>query len=234
VWVITVFLFFSFSTTKLATYILLIFPPLSIVTGYWILVLAKKKSNVIKNIIVFLLLLLVPVFAYAFNLLLKWNIEQLLKSMVLIKISLCAAFLFIGVLFSLFYVKKSYLLIISFALVFIVSFVFGLNSYLVPYYKYTHADLRDFAEYAGKAAASGIISFGMYRPSLVYYSGMPVDFSDKKGQKLKIKNYALSKSNVCIVGHTDDIEKNKELFKNIKILDKRIKYFIGVILYNAK
>ena len=229
VWVITVFLFFSFSTTKLATYILLIFPPLSIVTGYWILVLSKRKSYILKNIIGFLSLFLLPVLFVCFNLLSKWKIDYLDKNLLLIKIALLAIFLFVGILLSFFCVKKSYSLLVGFAFCFIVSFIFGLNSYLVPYYKYTHADLRDFAEYAGKTGASEIISFGMYRPSLAYYSGVPVDSSDKKEQKLKIKNYALSKSNVCIVGHTDDIEKNKELFGNVKIVDKGKKYFLGVI-----
>ena len=226
VWVIIVFLFFSFSTTKLATYILLIFPPLSIITGYWISILSKKGINVIRNIVVFLLLILMPIFVYAFNLLLKWNIEQSLKSVVLLKIFLCAVFLFLGLLLSLFYLKKSYSLIIGFAFCVIVSFVLGLNSYLVPYYKYTHADLRDFARLAKKNGVSKIISFGMYRPSLVYYSELPVDFSDKKNQKSIIKT-STGLEKFCIIGHTSDIDKNKDLFKNVKIIDRRSKYFIG-------
>src|SRR3989338_6831102 len=82
VWIVTVFLFFSFSTTKLATYILLIFPPLSIITWYWASVLSKRSPGAIRNIIIFLLLLLIPVFFCVFNLLLKWNTEQSLKSIV--------------------------------------------------------------------------------------------------------------------------------------------------------
>lgn len=227
VWIVTVFLFFSFSTTKLATYILLIFPPLSVITGYWIVVLSKKRTNVVRNMIILLLLLLIPVFFCIFNLLLKWNIEQSLKSIVLLKISLCAAFLFFGLLVSVFCLKKAYSLVIGFALSFIIFFIFGLNSYLVPYYKHTHADLRDFARLAKKNSATKIISFGMYRPSLVYYSGLPVDFSDKKYQIKKIKN--LYDSNVFVIGHSSDIEKYKELFTRIKLLDLRRKYFVGII-----
>lgn len=227
VWIVMVFLFFSFSTTKLATYILLIFPPLSVITGYWIVVLSKKRTNVVRNMIILLLLLLIPVFFCIFNLLLKWNIEQSLKSIVLLKISLCTAFLFFGLLISTFCLKKAYSSVIGFALSFIIFFIFGLNSYLVPYYKHTHADLRDFARLAKKNGAIKIISFGMYRPSLVYYSGLPVDFGDRKHQIKKIKN--LHDRNVFIIGHSSDIEKYKELFTRIKLLDLRRKYFVGII-----
>ena len=145
----------------------------------------------------------------------------------MLKISLCTAFLFIGILISLFSFKKAYSFIISFTLCFIIPFIFGLNSYLVPYYNYTHKDLRDFAEIAKKNGADKIISFGMYRPSLVYYSGLPVNFSDKKNQKSMIKTLPGLKNKACIIGHTSDINAHKELFKNMRILDKRGKYFIG-------
>ncbi len=227
-WIVIVFFFFSLSTTKLATYILLIFPPLSIITGYWISILSKKGTNVIKNIIVVLLLVLIPVFICVFNLLSKWNIEQSIKSTVLLKISLCVTFLFIGTFLSLFFFKKSYSLIVAFAFCFVVFFVFGLNSYIVPYYKYTHSDLRDFARLAKKNGATEIISFGMYRPSLVYYSGLPVNFSNKKEQKQIIKSFSGNK--VFVIGHTSEVENHKNWFKNVRILDKRSKYFIGIVL----
>ena len=227
VWIVIIFLFFSLSTTKLATYILLIFPPLSIITSYWISVLAKRKIYIVKSVIGFLLLVLIPAFAISFNLLSKWSIEPSIKNTVVLKISLCTAFLFIGILISLFSFKKAYSFIISFTLCFIIPFIFGLNSYLVPYYNYTHKDLRDFAEIAKKNGADKIISFGMYRPSLVYYSGLPVNFSDKKNQKSMIKTLPGLKNKDCIIGHTSDINAHKELFKNMRILDKRGKYFIG-------
>ena len=228
VWILTVFLFFSFSTTKLATYILLIFPPLSIVTGYWILILSKKDSKTVKKIIMFLFLLLIPVFFYVFSLLLKWNIETSLKNLILLKISMCVAFLFFGFLFSLFYLKKAYSLIIGFAFCFVFSFVFGLNTYLPPYYKHTHADLRDFAELVSENGGSGIISFGMYRPSLAYYSGLPVDFNPKREQIKKIKSFKKG-SKVFIIGHTSDIEQHKGLLQRIKIVKAGKKYFVAAL-----
>ncbi len=228
VWILTVFLFFSFSTTKLATYILLIFPPLSIVTGYWILILSKKDPKIVKKIIMFLFLVLIPIFFYVFSLLLKWNIEALLKTLILLKMSMCVAFLFFGLLFSFFYFKKAYSLIISFAFCFIFSFIFGLNTYLPPYYRHTHADLRDFAELISKNGGSEIISFGMYRPSVAYYSGLPVDFNPKPEQIKKIKSFRKG-SKIFIIGHTSDIEQHKGLFQRIKIVKAGKKYFVATL-----
>ena len=230
VWIVTVFLFFSFSTTKLATYILLIFPPLSILTAYWVLVLSRKNLALLKRTFVFTTLLLTPIIFYVFNLFSKWNLEETFKTPLLIKMIFVVIFLFTGILFSFFIFKKTYQFVVSFALCFVLSFVLGLNFYLVPYYRHTHEDLRNFALIAKKIGAKQIISFGMYRPSLVYYSGLPVDFSDKKEQKLLIKSCSDLKSKVCIIGHTNDLENHKELFKNVKILDKQKKYFIGIFV----
>ena len=228
-WIIAVFLFFSLSTTKLATYILLIFPPLSLVTGYWICILGKKNFSAIKSFYFIFLGLLIPLIYFVFFLIAKWKIDQGEKSQLLGKLLLCFLIMISTLIVSLFMLKKYYSLTICFALSVLIPFVFGINSYLVPYYKYTHADLRDFAELAKKQGSREIISFGMYRPSLVYYSRLPVDFQDKKSQRKKIKSLLSSAKTVFIVGHSSDIEKEKKIFDKIKILDVRKKYFVGSI-----
>ena len=228
VWISVVFFFFSFSTTKLATYILLLFPPLSILTGYWIMILSKRKPAVLKNILSLITLLFIPVFLFMSKLLLKWNIEETDKNPLLIKMALAVTVLFLGTLFSFLWLKKSYALVLGFALSFITCFVVGLNSYLVPYYKYTHADLRTFAELAKKLGTSKIISFGMYRPSLVYYSGVPVDFSSKLKQIKEIKTCGKD-CKISVIGHTSDIQQHRNLFQRISIINARNKYFVGTV-----
>lgn len=228
VWILTVFIFFSLSTTKLATYILLIFPPMAIVTSYWIYVLSKTKKRYVYIVFSSLVVIILPAMFYVFKLLKKWNIDDSIKASLLIKISLCILLLFFAI-FSFRLFKRAYSFVLFFAVCFSVSFIGVLNSYLPLYYSHTHSDLRDFAKIAKENNASKIISFGMYRPSIAYYSGVPVNFDDKKQQKLYLKEQVNLMSNVYIIGHCSDIDKNKLLFDNVRIIDKRKKYFIGFV-----
>lgn len=228
-WIIAVFFFFSLSTTKLATYILLIFPPLSLVTGYWICILGRKNFSLLKSFYFSFLLFLIPSIYYAFFLIAKWNLNHVEKSQLLGKLLLCLLVMISSLILSLCMSKKYYPLTVYFTLGFLIPFVFGVNSYLVPYYKYTHGDLRDFAQLANKQSVKEIISFGMYRPSLVYYSRHPVDFQDKKSQRKKIKSFLSGNEKVFIIGHSSDIEKEKKIFEKMTIIDVRKKYFAGSI-----
>lgn len=229
VWIITVFLFFSFSTTKLATYILLIFPPLSILTGFWLMILCRNKTNLLKNTISFLSLLLTSAIGFVFKMILDWKLDEYLKTPLLVKMAFLLGCFFLGILLLFQLFKKNYSLVTGFALCFVFAFVLGLSLYLPLYYTYTHFDLRRFAEMAKVQKASQIISFGMYRPSLVYYSAVPVDFSEKKRQKLIIKDPESINKNIYVVGHVGDIKDSPGLFENIQILEKGKKYFIGKI-----
>ncbi len=65
VWVGVVFFFFSLSTTKLATYILLLFPPLSIITGYWISILGLKNIGFIRLVLKVTIFAFIPALTYA-------------------------------------------------------------------------------------------------------------------------------------------------------------------------
>lgn len=229
-WIITTFLFFTFSTTKFATYILLVFPPLSLITGYWIYILGKRKLVFIKSIAFSFILVLISSLGYAFYLISKWKIDQLEKGQLLNKLLIISLIMLLALILTLFFSKKSYSFVICFVLGITVPLILGINSYLIPYYKYTHLDLRGFSEFAKKENASEIISFGMYRPSLVYYSRLPVDFSDKKIQIKKIKSYSLKDKKVFIIGHSSDIKKHEKLFNKIEVLELKKKYFVGKLI----
>lgn len=229
VWVVVVFFFFSLSTTKLATYILLLFPPLSIIIGYWISVLGLKNIKFLKLILKSTVFILLPVLAYAIYLILKWKISSFEKNMLLGEMSFVLLFMILALIAGFKFCKKYYSLISVFSVVLTVSVVLGLNFYLVPYYKHTHGELRHFAELAKEANVKEVISFGMYRPSLVYYSRVPVNFDEKKNQIQEIKKHYLEnkKEDVFVVGHSLDINKHKKLFQKVTIIEMGKKYFVA-------
>lgn len=231
VWFLIIFLFFSVSTTKLATYILLLFPPASFMSAYWICILGRKKIKALKLVFLGIFVVLIPLIYYGLFLILKWKIDSLERNMLLGVLILCILVMILGLILTMIFSKKYCSSAFYYALAIIIPLVFGLNTYLIKYYKYTHEDLRNFAILAKNKNAHEVISFGMYRPSLVYYSRTPVDFQNKNIQVKKIKQLISSKEkkNVFIIGHSSDVKKHKVLFERINILDMKAKYFIGQI-----
>ena len=228
IWVLVVFLFFTFSKTKLATYILLIFPPLAQITAYWVSIIGRRGLNNLKKIIYSTLILVLPALGFGLYLISKWKIDVTEKKSLLIAMLAYIVLLSSMLLMSFAFSRKTHILIYLFSISISIPFVLGFNSYLVNYYNYTHADLREFARMAKEKQGKEIISFGMYRPSLVYYSRIPVNFEDKKSQIRKIKGLT-NQVSTFVVGHTSDIDNHKELFQKIKVIEKRKKYFIGIV-----
>ena len=109
-----------------------------------------------------------------------------------------------------------------------------LNTGLSIYHKITFSDLVEFSKMAKQMGAKELISFGGYKPILVYYSRMPVDFTDKKEQIKKVRSLLSKHKDAYIIGYLSDIEKNKpivkkneEVFKRLKIIQSGKRYFIG-------
>ena len=109
-----------------------------------------------------------------------------------------------------------------------------LNSVLIVYHKITYGDLCNFASTAKKLGAKEIISFGGYKPILVYYSRMPVDFNEKPKQIEKVKSLLKEGKEAYIIGYLSDIEKSKpivkknnEIFKKLTVIKTGKKYFLG-------
>ena len=231
VWVGVVFFFFSLSTTKLATYILLLFPPLSIITGYWISILGLKNIGFLRLVLKVTIFAFIPALTYAIYLILKWKISSFEKNMILGEMSFVLLFVTIALILDFKFCRKYYSLISVFSVVLTVSLVLGLNFYLVPYYKHTHGELRHFAELAKEVSVKEVISFGMYRPSLVYYSRIPVNFDEKKNQIQKIKKHYLNskskREDVFVIGHSSDINKHKKLFQEVTVIEMGKKYFVA-------
>ncbi len=236
VWFSVIFIFFSFSKTKLATYILLAFPPISLISGYWLCILERKQLEAIKRTFLFLLLTIILLSPLSYFIITKSKFSLVDKNTFLSQILLSVGFFIVGSIMMMF-PKKIHTLTISFIASFTLPAVFLLTSFLTIYYKYTFADLRDYAILAHKMNAKEIISFGTFHPIIPYYSKTPTDFNvSKKGQIKKMYNLLIRDHKVFIIGHLADIKKNnliikqnESLFKRLHIVKLSKKYFFGVI-----
>ena len=225
-WILTGFFFFSASTTKLATYILLIYPPMAILSGYWICILFKKSKKIfwINLLLTFVCLLIgIIVGGYLFS---AWEIELITKNILMLQLLLCVFLLFFGIFAAFYFARKKYLFLPGIAVSFLISFFLGINFYLQKYYFYSHNDLKDFAVQAKLLKPQAIISYGMFKPSLVFYSRLPVNFEDKATQLKFLKDPTNANKPILIIGHTSEIEKLSRL-NGFLVLDKRKKYFLG-------
>ena len=237
IWVIVVFTFFSLCKTKLATYILLLFPPLSFITGYWINILGKKYYNLLKLSIIFLSVLLVFACSILYFFVPNTALFDIDKKLLMNTLLFTVIVLSSGLCY-LFFKKLNYIsLLFSFVIIIALPAIFTLTVAIKGYYNITFADLRDFASAAKTLGATEIISFGGYKPLLVYYGRVPVDFESKKQQVKKIKNSINNKENIFLIGYLTDLNKpivkeNKELFRRLQIIKSGRKYFLGEIKAN--
>ena len=232
IWMFVIFFFFTFCKTKMFTYILPVFPPLALITGYWLNIVGRKNIQILKYILLFLLIVLICSSIVSYFLVMNLSIPE--KELFLPSLFISVIFLLIGTILFFFFIRKYYSLVLFFVLVIAVPSIMMLSSGLRFYHKITFSDLCNFASTAKQLGAREIISFGGYKPILVYYGRVLVDFNNKKIQISKIKNLLAANKEVFIIGYLSDIKddkpivyKNKELFKRLKILKSGRKYFLG-------
>lgn len=233
-WASTVFLFFSASTTKLFTYILLLFPAISFIMAYWILIFVRKNSKLLKKSIVLLFGLLLVSFLVSIYLISNSKLEDFQKEILNLRIIISLMFFTLGIVLSLIYAKKTLSFLISSVFSLVVSGVLILSSALTVYHQIAFGDLVNFAKLARESGAKEIISFGSYKPILVYYGRIPVDFNTKPEQIKKIKKELELNNIVYIIGYKSDIKKTKRLiienanlFNRLQVIQKGKKYFLG-------
>lgn len=234
IWLALVFLFFSVCKTKMATYALLLYPPMSIICAYWISIIGKKNPDIIKVTCTVLIVVIAIALMVSNFIVLGVKMDSVYKNLLLPKILFTFSCMVFGAVMISIYIKKYYQVLLAFVLVLVVPGVMLLNSGVFIYQKLTFGDLIDFAKTAKSNGAKEIISFGGYKPILVYYSRMPVDFDLKKSQLLKIRQKLLENKEVYIVGYLSDISKNKsyikknqDLFNRLQIIKSGKKYFLG-------
>lgn len=236
IWFFIIFLFFSTCKTKMATYIILLFPAIAIITGHWLSLVTKKKFNTIKNLILTLLLLIFISLPAGYIFISKSTLSSEDRTFFVSKLFILACFLFVGFFFILKYVRKQCSLITCFLISTIIPGIIMLNSALIVYHKITFGDLCNFAKTAKALGAKEIISFGEYKPILVYYSRLPVDFSKRPEQIEKIKKLLKEGKEVYLIGYLSDLKRKKpfiknhpEIFTRLEIIDSGRKYFLGKI-----
>jgi 4-amino-4-deoxy-L-arabinose transferase-like glycosyltransferase len=237
IWVFSIFLFFSLSRTKLATYILLIYPSLAIVTGYWLTIASRKNFNKVKKALIAISIFFIIGLVIAYGLMPSFKIIDIDKVIISNKILISIGLLLIGSIAVYLASKRFYIYIFGFCTIFILSvlpvFVAGVEAY----HKITFNDLATYASLAKEKGAKEIISFGGYKPILVYYGRVPVNFDNKWKQVKLIKEKLSRGENVYIIGYLSDIEiskkiikKNKDIFmRRLNILKSDNKYFLGRI-----
>ena len=143
-------------------------------------------------------------------------------------------FFTIGIILTFIYGKQYLQLVALFTISLLIPGIFVLTSAMTVYHKKTFADLMNFSRLAKQNGAKEIFSYGGYKPILVYYGRIPVDFSDKKIQLKKIKESVSSGKQAFIIGYLSDLDKNKpivrknkDLFERLTVIKAGKKYFLG-------
>ena len=236
IWFFVIFFFFSICKTKMSTYIILLFPAGAIITGHWLNLIIKRKFNTIKNLFLALLVLLFVLLPIGYLYISKSRLGLEDKNSLISNLAILAVFLFVGFLTTLKYAKKQHSLITYFLISTIIPGIIMLNSALVVYHKITFSDLCNFSKTAKTLGAKEILSFGGYKPILVYYSRVPVDFNKKPEQIEKMKKLLEDGKEIYLIGYLSDIKSGKpivknhpEIFNRLQIINSGRRYFLGKV-----
>ncbi len=237
IWAGLIFLFFSVCKTKLFTYILLLFPALSIITGYSLNIIIRKNQKALEKSLIFIsvfcLVLLTIIYFQVPNIKTCHRYINLIQASSLVSFFILSIFAI--VIFSR--VQNTFNRVALFGVIFSTSFIITLVPCITAYHKITFADLSTFSALAKEQGAKEIFSLGGYKPILVYYGRIPVNFEDKGKQIQEIRERLSKGESVYLIGYLSDIEMNKKIVKKNKdILSKKLKiiksgkkYFLGKI-----
>ena len=163
IWFFVIFIFFTFCKTKMATYILLLFPAMSLVTGYWINIIGRKYFKALKYTIISLLMILICAVAILCFLLPTTTLYDIDKNFLIQALFLSFCFFILGAILLSRLPKKHLSLISGFIFSIIIPIIYVLVLGLNGYYKITFSELRDYARLAKlQYGADEIISFGGY------------------------------------------------------------------------
>lgn len=221
-WSFIIFLFFSISKTKLLTYILLIFPSLALITGYWIDILKKKYFKLLKiSILGLLSILVVGLLVGALIIVPKLDLEELDKNILITRLYISSAFIIGSLIILVTKVKRHFSLIIFFILIFSIPSIYVLNVAVKASFMKSFHELKEYSALARTIGAKEIISYVGYKPILVYYGRIPIDFNPQKKQISKIQKQLKENKDIFIIAHKSDVKKIKyKLFNNNKIYNK--------------
>lgn len=199
--IVWIMLFFTASTTKLATYILPIYYPLALVVGLmWMDYIDNKKHETPINISVKIFGWFCTVAGVAAIFTPLYLPEQLNHDIAEIRWFSLICLLVFGVGTLLFVKYKKYLGVFAFYVLFMtVVSAFATEEFFEVDYKFGQEDLVTFAEYA-KDNNFTISCFDMERKySLLFYNDEIVDFNENKKFSLQLVSEDLKKENNVII-----------------------------------
>lgn len=215
-----IMLFFSMSTTKLATYILPVYFPLAVITGLmWKDYVEKKKHEKPINISVQIFGWFCTIAGFLAMFTQFYLPAQIEDDIAEIKWFSLICLLVFGIGTLLFVKYKKYIGVFVFYILFMtVVSAFATEEFFEVDYRFGQQDLIEFAQYA-KENDYTIASFGMDRKySLLYYNDKIVDYNTDKTINLKTVEEDLEKKNniVIIKNKQMNIIKDKLNYKVIK------------------
>lgn len=211
-----IMLFFSMSTTKLATYILPIYFPLAVITGLmWKDYVEKKRHEKPINLSVQIFGWFCTIAGIAAMFTQFYLPAQIEDDIAEVKWFSLICLLVFGIGTLLFVKYKKYIGVFVFYVLFMtVVSAFATEEFFEVDYRFGQQDLVKFAQYA-KEKDYTISSFGMDRKySLLYYNDEIVDYNTDKVINLKtVEEDLKKKDNIIII-------KNKQM----NIIEGKLKY----------
>ena len=170
-WFLVVFLFFSFSKTKLLTYILPLFPALAVIITFYFDQIFKNKISTVGltvGLSVFFVFLAVALYIcfFKFNLILPREVKDLNLGFLIL---LFAFLLLVGIAMAFASSYQNEKLTVSIVLITFFLFYSSLVTFLLPKIdRYSQAMLRTFAKKTPKNVT--IATYKIIKPSLIFYS----------------------------------------------------------------
>lgn len=217
-----ILVFFSISKGKLATYILPLYPFLSVVTGFiWLEYINKDNIFIKYALLSFNIFIAAATVAACFaKLVLPSDIYCSFKPVQITFILLCMPF----AVYNIFLIYKNYRLKLFISLCFFTSLFIGILTPVIYNFNYSFGQ-NDLMLYA-KSAKDENKTISTYltgkKYSLLFYSGLSyIDYKLEKDNKWFIKE--LNKKNNILIVRNKDL---KNLPSNIKIAEKGRKYSV--------
>ncbi|MBT6843157.1 MAG: glycosyltransferase family 39 protein [Candidatus Melainabacteria bacterium] len=206
IWLITVLGFFSFSSTKLANYVMSMFVPLAILFAIWFKQVPKKKWLVINSSF-YIVLFCAVAFIYS-----QGYLDKLIASEPFLKEYFSGAFVYVALLLLLVSfgailinalannVQRSMSIFAVFALSLCLA---GIDYFIRPFAHYKEAGIKSFLQELPSDAQIYLLTID--RPSVSFYS-LSDSFPERVGMKV-IKTQIDLGNKFCVIAKHDKADK---------------------------
>lgn len=176
----------------------------------WINIIGLKYFKLLKTSIMVLLIGLFTILIIGASVIVpKLNLQELDKNILITRLYLSSGVLITASVVLFITIKRHVSLIVSFILIFSISGIPVLNAAIKASYIKSFSELKEYAILARTLGAKEIISYVGYKPILVYYGRVPVDFNSRKKQISKIQERLNANKDTFIIVSEPNIQKMK-------------------------